>query len=207
MWWMISFVSWLPIYLLWLMMIVWDGSWQKMETSLSAHIIISYMTLLPLLFLGKIFGKLRHLGVSLSLFGQLLGIGSSREITWVSGVLILLTGALCVVVAMRQWIICCYIAERLIGYGVLFLGLLRFLRFPCVRCKTVCLVGGINLVPLCLMWCIWKERNRRTFEDLDKSKDQLLALFASSLFDWARAWGLTSSDSIPFFLSSLLLCN
>ena len=22
-----------------------------------------------------------------------------------------------------------------------------------------------NLVPLCILWCIWKERNRRTFED------------------------------------------
>ena len=52
-----------------------------MEISLSAHIIISYMALLPLLFLEKVFGKLRHLGGSLSLFGQPLGIGSLREIT------------------------------------------------------------------------------------------------------------------------------
>ena len=64
-----------------------------------------------------------------------------------------------------------------------------------------------NLVSLCLMRCIWRECNRRTFEDLDRSEDQLLALFSGSLFDWARAWGLTSSDSIPFFLNSLLLCN
>ena len=62
-----------------------------------------------------------------------------------------------------------------------------------------------NLVSLCLMWCIWKERNRRTFEDLDISKDHLLAIFSGSLFDWARAWGLTSSDSLPLFLSSLSL--
>ena len=62
-----------------------------------------------------------------------------------------------------------------------------------------------NLVSLCLMWCIWKERNRRTFEDLDRSKDQMLALFSSSLFDWARVWGLISSDSLPLFLSSLSL--
>ena len=24
-----------------------------------------------------------------------------------------------------------------------------------------------NLVPLCLMWTVWRERNRRTFEDED----------------------------------------
>ena len=62
-----------------------------------------------------------------------------------------------------------------------------------------------NLVPLCLMWCIWREHNWRTFEDLDRSEDQLLALFSGSLFDWARAWGLTSSHSLPLFLSSLSL--
>ena len=43
------------------------------------------------------------------------------------------------------------------------------------------------------------------FEDLDRSEDQLLALFSGSLFDWARAWGLMSSDSLPLFLSSLSL--
>ena len=63
-----------------------------------------------------------------------------------------------------------------------------------------------NLAPLCLMWCIWREQNWRTFEDKDKSNDQLLAYFSGSLFDCSRAWGLTSSDSIPMFLSSLL-CN
>ena len=26
-----------------------------------------------------------------------------------------------------------------------------------------------NLVPLCLMWSLWQERNRRIFEDLEKS--------------------------------------
>ena len=40
-----------------------------------------------------------------------------------------------------------------------------------------------NLVPLCLMWCIWRERNRRTFEDLDRSDDQMFSLFSGSLFD------------------------
>ena len=50
-----------------------------------------------------------------------------------------------------------------------------------------------NLAPLCLMWCLWRERNRRTFEDMERSDDQLLASFSGSLFDCSRAWGLTSS--------------
>ena len=64
-----------------------------------------------------------------------------------------------------------------------------------------------NLVLLCILWCIWKERNRRTFEDLDSSGDQMLASFSGTLFDWSRAWGLMTSDSLPSFLSSLSLCN
>ena len=59
-----------------------------------------------------------------------------------------------------------------------------------------------NLVPLCILWCIWKERNRRTFKDLDSSNDQMLASFSGTLFDWSRAWRLTSSDSLPSFLCS-----
>ena len=35
-----------------------------------------------------------------------------------------------------------------------------------------------NLVLLCLLWCLWKERNRRIFEDLDSSRDQLLTSFS-----------------------------
>ena len=60
-----------------------------------------------------------------------------------------------------------------------------------------------NLVPLCILWCIWKERNQRTFEDLDSSGDQMLASFSGTLFDWSPAWGLMTSDSLPSFLSSL----
>ena len=64
-----------------------------------------------------------------------------------------------------------------------------------------------NLVPLCLLWCIWRERNRCTFEDVDSSDDQLLASFSGYWFDCSRTWGLTSCDSIPLFISSLLFCN
>ena len=63
-----------------------------------------------------------------------------------------------------------------------------------------------NLAPLCVMWCFQRERNWRTFEHMESFNDQLLAWFCGILFDWSRAWGLTSSDSLPMFLSSLL-CN
>ncbi len=34
-----------------------------------------------------------------------------------------------------------------------------------------------NLVPLCLMWTVWKERNRRTFENMELSRDALANIF------------------------------
>ena len=103
---------------------------------------------------------------------------------------------------------------RLIVCGVLSLELLGFCGFSQDRLQISFLASGIgwgsthwNLVHLCLMWCIWKERNRQTFEDLDRPNDQLLASFTGSLFDWSRAWRLISRESLPLFLSSLFLCN
>ena len=95
-------------------------------------------------FHGNVFGRLRHPNVSLSLFGQLHGIRSSREITCGLGALTSLTGALCVVAVVRQWIICCYIVERLSGCGALSLGFLGSHGFPHVRCQIFFLVGGIG---------------------------------------------------------------
>lgn len=62
----------------------------------------------------------------------------------------------------------------------------------------------LNLVMLCLMWCIWRKHNRHTFENVDSSKDQLLASYSVYLFDWPRALRLTSSDCLPLFICSLL---
>ena len=44
-----------------------------------------------------------------------------------------------------------------------------------------------NLVPLCVMWSIWKERNNSTFEDVEHSVGQLIEFCMCSLFDWAKA--------------------
>ena len=60
-----------------------------------------------------------------------------------------------------------------------------------------------NLVPLCLMWTIWRERNRRTFEDVELSTIKLIELFFGLLFDWAWAWGLSPMLSLADFVASL----
>ena len=60
-----------------------------------------------------------------------------------------------------------------------------------------------NLIPSCLMWTIWRERNKRTFENQETSMAKLIELFFNTLYDWSRAWGLTTSPSVGEFLASL----
>ena len=97
--------------------------------------IISYEVPCTLFFLGKVFGRLRLLGVFLFLCGLQFGIRFLQAtICKVEG-LILLTSALCVVVMGRRWIICYFAMERLISYGVWFSDLLGFHGFAKVGCR------------------------------------------------------------------------
>ena len=66
---MTFFGSWDPIFLQRILGIGWDGSWSLMGILISIRSLISCEVLLPLSFLGKVFGKLRPLGVFPSLFG------------------------------------------------------------------------------------------------------------------------------------------
>ncbi len=64
-----------------------------------------------------------------------------------------------------------------------------------------------NLVPLCLMWTLWWERNLRTFEDKEDPIDKIIEVFMGSLFDWSRVQGSNSSPSLGAFLDSLDLSH
>ena len=56
-----------------------------------------------------------------------------------------------------------------------------------------------NLVPHCVMWIIWRKRNNPIFVDSVLSRNKLLALFVTTLFDWSHAWGFTSTKSFHCF--------
>ena len=62
-----------------------------------------------------------------------------------------------------------------------------------------------NLVPECLMWLVWKERNARTFEDIESPIDTLKTLLARTLFEWSRIWGLMHCSFLTDFLISISL--
>jgi hypothetical protein len=47
----------------------------------------------------------------------------------------------------------------------------------------------------CLMWCLWRERNARTFEDCERNVLDLKLKNFRTLFDWMSANGLFSFAS------------
>ena len=60
-----------------------------------------------------------------------------------------------------------------------------------------------NLVPACVMWSLWRERNNRTFDDVELSVDKLIESCMCSLFEWSTAWGFTTLLTVGGFLESL----
>ena len=65
-----------------------------------------------------------------------------------------------------------------------------------------------NMVPGCLMWIVWMERNRRSFEDTEKSlvlsvRASRIVLLSWNLFDWSKCWGFSDCSTILEFISSL----
>jgi hypothetical protein len=64
-----------------------------------------------------------------------------------------------------------------------------------------------NMVPPCLLWTLWCERNSRIFENTERTNSQLQELFSNTLYDWATAWGYSRSDSVISFLDSLQISS
>ena len=54
----------------------------------------------------------------------------------------------------------------------------------------------------CLMWCLWRERNTRTFEGCEQSVVELKLQFYRSLFDWMSAIEFFSFSNLLEFLDS-----
>ena len=45
-----------------------------------------------------------------------------------------------------------------------------------------------KIVPPCLMWCIWNERNNRCFEDSERAMPDIKLLFFRTLLEWFSVW-------------------
>ena len=64
-----------------------------------------------------------------------------------------------------------------------------------------------NLIPGCLMWITWLERNRHYFEDTKKTLEELKVLYQRSPFEWSRCWSFTNCSSLSEFMFSLRLVS
>jgi hypothetical protein len=59
-----------------------------------------------------------------------------------------------------------------------------------------------KMVPLCLMWCVWRERNVRCFED--SSRSFIIHYFLYTLYTWTADWLAPTVISFGFSFSLLL---
>ena len=53
-----------------------------------------------------------------------------------------------------------------------------------------------RVIPHCLMWCLWRERNVRIFLGCELSVFELKLQFFRSLLDWMSASGLCSLSNL-----------
>uniref|UniRef100_A0A2N9EX59 Reverse transcriptase domain-containing protein n=1 Tax=Fagus sylvatica TaxID=28930 RepID=A0A2N9EX59_FAGSY len=61
-----------------------------------------------------------------------------------------------------------------------------------------------DMVPLCIFWCIWWERNTRCFEGMERNVLELKGLVLRTLMEWSKAAGVLVFSSALDFLES---CN
>ncbi|RVW13852.1 hypothetical protein CK203_079439 [Vitis vinifera] len=71
-----------------------------------------------------------------------------------------------------QWVMHSSVKRNLLGWYGSFVGKKREKAW-----KTA---------PLCLMWTIWKERNRRAFDDVERNDQDIKSIFLYTFVNWAR---------------------
>ena len=61
-----------------------------------------------------------------------------------------------------------------------------------------------RVVPHCVLWCIWRERNSRCFEGKEQSISEFKSLLLHTLLEWSSSFNLFPCSN---FLEMLDLCN
>ena len=64
-----------------------------------------------------------------------------------------------------------------------------------------------RLVPHCLIWCIWRERNARSFEGCECSLLEIKSLFLHTLYDWSVVFSHFSCSSFLVFLDRCIFSS
>ncbi|RVW16810.1 putative ribonuclease H protein [Vitis vinifera] len=73
-----------------------------------------------------------------------------------------------------QWVMHSSVKNHLLGWHGSFVGKKRKKAW--------------RAAPLCLMWTIWRERNRRAFDDMEKNDQDIKSIFLYTFVNWARVY-------------------
>jgi hypothetical protein len=64
-----------------------------------------------------------------------------------------------------------------------------------------------KIEPICPFWCLWRERNKRNFEDLESTLEEILSSFYLTLYFWTTAYVHPLSFTFVDFLARFSLSN
>jgi hypothetical protein len=56
------------------------------------------------------------------------------------------------------------------------------------------------MAPLCVMWCLWRERNVRNFEDCELGILELKKMEIQTLLSWRISWHSLQDSTLVEFL-------
>ena len=107
---------------------------------------------------------------------------------------------------------------RSFRYGIRIMFSSNYIYSACMLCslntyqKNICSLNSYHtrirkvwdMVPLCVFWCIWWERNTRCFEGMERNVLELKGLVLRTLMEWSKAAGVLVFSSALDFLES---CN
>ena len=64
-----------------------------------------------------------------------------------------------------------------------------------------------DLIPSCVFWCLWRERNSRSFEGKENNLIEIKLIFIRTLMEWSKAAGATHCTTVLDFISFIAECN
>ena len=62
-----------------------------------------------------------------------------------------------------------------------------------------------RLVPHCLIWCIWRERNAESFEGCERSTLEIKSFFLQTLLEWSVALSHFSCFPLLYLIVVILV--
>ncbi|KAG2724440.1 hypothetical protein I3760_01G016600 [Carya illinoinensis] len=62
-----------------------------------------------------------------------------------------------------------------------------------------------KMIPPCLMWCLWIERNRRCFDDKERTLEDLRVFFMGTLGYWAKVYVMVDNFLNLFYFLGFFL--